>query len=78
MCITGLELLAAFGTAASAASAVSTLTAKKPTDPAKLQAEADAKAAASANSRLALRSKALASNSLLTGAATDGKTTFGG
>jgi hypothetical protein len=78
----GPDLFAAFqalGAFSTAASAVSQIVAKKPPDPAKLQAEADAKASQSANARLAARNKALASNSLLTGAPTDGgKTTFGG
>jgi len=77
MC-TGVEIAALFSAVASSATAVSALTAPTPKDPAKLQAQADAKAAQSANSRLALRNKALTSNSLLTGAPTDGKTTFGG
>lgn len=78
MC-TGLEIAAVIGATASAAGAVKALTtdAPKAIDPAAARAEADAKATRDANSRLALRSKALASSSLLTGADT-GKTTFGG
>lgn len=79
--ITATGALTAASAALSAASALKALTASGPKvlNPEEERAKADAKAAQDANSRLALRSKALASNSLRTGAPTSGeKTLFGG
>jgi hypothetical protein len=70
MAITGataLTYLSAAGAAVSTIAAIKTLTAKKPESAADQQAAVDAKATQNSNARIAMRKKAMQSNSLLTG-----------